>query len=88
MSNVEAFAVTLMELERLGRVETIDAARVEALRLMAAALDADPGKAALWQQYREALAEIVRSDDAVDSDLAEAVAALRGATPVGYPQEG
>jgi hypothetical protein len=54
---------TLKEVRRLGRIEKIDAAAVQALRSMAAALDAEPGNAALWRQYREALRELTADDD-------------------------
>jgi hypothetical protein len=60
---------TLRELRRLGRVEKVDAAIVQALRSMAFALDADPSNAALWRQYREALRELT-ADDPDDSDAA------------------
>lgn len=54
---------TLRELRRHGRIEKVDAARVQALRSMSAALDADPSNAALWRQYREALRELTADDD-------------------------
>jgi len=41
---------TLKELRRLGRLEKVDAAAVQALRSMAHALDADPSRAALWRE--------------------------------------
>jgi hypothetical protein len=55
---------TLRELRRRGRIEKIHAAAVQALKSMAVALDADPGNAALWRQYREALRELTADDDA------------------------
>ena len=58
---------TLKELRRLGRVEKVDAAAVQALRSMAFALDDDPANAALWKQYREALKELTADDDDSDS---------------------
>lgn len=74
---------TLKELRRLGRVEKIDAAAVQALRSMAAALDADPGNAALWRQYREALRELTADDDhgSADAALAELFAEVGDAPP-------
>jgi hypothetical protein len=65
---------TLKELRRLGRVEKIDAAAVQALRSMAGALDADPSNAALWRQYREALRELAADDG--DSTADDALAGL------------
>jgi hypothetical protein len=65
---------TLKELRRLGRIEKIDAAVVQALRSMAFALDEDPSRAALWRQYREALRELTADDD--DGTAAAALAEL------------
>jgi hypothetical protein len=65
---------TLRELRRLGRIEKIDAAAVQALRSMARALDADPSAAALWRQYREALRELTVDDS--DSSAGDAIEAL------------
>lgn len=65
---------TLKELRRLGRIEKIDAARVQALRSLAVALDADPWKAALWRLYLEALRELTADDS--DGDFDAAVGAL------------
>lgn len=63
---------TLAELRRMGRLERIDAARIQMLRTMARTLDAEPSNAQLWRQYREALKELTTSDDtgAVDEALA------------------
>jgi len=74
---------TLKELRRLGRIEKIDAAAVQALRSMAAALDADPSNAALWRQYREALRELTADDDdgPADAALAELFAEVGDAPP-------
>jgi len=72
-TNSGQFARTERELRRLGRVESIDAAAVQALRSMARALDDNPQNAALWRQYREALRELT-ADDAnrsVDEALAD-----------------
>lgn len=70
---------TLKELRRLGRLEKIDAAAVQALRSMAFALDADPSHAALWKQYREALRELRADDDgsSVDAAIADLFAEVR-----------
>jgi len=73
-TNGGQFEQTLKELRRLGRVEKIDAAQVQALRSMARALDADPWNAALWRQYREALRELTADDS--DGSFDEAAAGL------------
>jgi hypothetical protein len=75
---------TLKELRRLGRLERIDAAAVQMLRSMARALDQDPGRAALWREYREALRELTAHDDA-DGSFDEAVAGLLAEVPDAPP---
>lgn len=74
---------TLKELRRLGRIEKIDAAFVQALRSMAFALDGDPSNAALWRQYREALRELTADDGdgSADAALAELYAEVGDAPP-------
>ena len=74
---------TLKELRRLGRIERVDAAVVQALRSMAFALDEDPARAALWRQYRETLRELTADGDdgSVDEALAELYAEVRNAPP-------
>lgn len=74
---------TLKELRRLDRLGKIDAAAVQALRSMAAALDGDPSNAALWRQYREALRELTADDDngSVDAALAELFAEVGDQAP-------
>jgi hypothetical protein len=74
---------TLKELRRLGRIERIDAAAVQALKSMALALDADPSHAALWRQYREALGELTADDDhgSADAALAALFAEVGDAPP-------
>jgi Spy/CpxP family protein refolding chaperone len=73
-TNHGQFEQTLKELRRLGRIEKIDAAAVQALRSMAFALDAEPQNAALWRQYREALRELTADDD--NGSAAAALASL------------
>lgn len=74
---------TLKELRRLGRVEKIDAAAVQALRSMALALDLDPSNAALWGRYLAALRELTADDDggSADAALAELFAEVGDAPP-------
>jgi hypothetical protein len=71
-TNSGQFEQTLRELRRLGRIEKLDAAAVQAVRSMARALDEDPSRAALWRQYREALRELTADDT---DDLSAAAAA-------------
>lgn len=81
-TNVEALEETLQCLAGTRRIEAADAAQVQALRSMAAALDADPSKAALWREYLDALAEVRRTDDDAGK-LDELIAEIGGAAPVG-----
>jgi hypothetical protein len=66
--NAARLEVTLGALKELGRLENVDAARVQMLRSIARALDADPGNAALWRQYREALEELTADDSSGSLD--------------------
>lgn len=71
-TNAAALATTLQQLRNLGRLEEIDAARVQMLRTMASALDEEPTRAALWKEYRAALKELMADDSSstVDDALA------------------
>lgn len=86
-TNVQALEQTLTCLTATRKVEEVDAAAVQALRSMAAALDADPTKAALWREYLDALSEVRRADDDANSGLADALAKVRGAAPMGDPTQ-
>jgi len=79
VTNAKALAVTLGELRRLGRLEKIDAARVEAVKSMAAALDQNPANAGLWRQYREAIEGLTADDSGgtVDEALEELFGTVR-----------
>ena len=79
-ANVAALEVTLAEMERLGRFEQVDAAVVQTLRSIAAAVDVDPFNAQMWRQYREALADVMKADDDADDSLAAALEEIRAAT--------
>jgi hypothetical protein len=77
--NAGALEKTLACLRQAGRLEPVDAATVQGLRSLAVAVDIKPFDARLWQQYREALAEVLNADGAANDDLAEAIKAIRGA---------
>lgn len=87
-NNVSELGRTIAQLRELGRLEKIDAARVQMVRTMARALDENPQNAALWRQYREALSDVLEADDDADSSLAAALAQIRGATEVGDSSTG
>ena len=77
----------LTELRRLGRLETIDVARVQTIRGIADSLDDDSSNAALWKVYREAVDDFMRQDDNANDALSKALAAINSAAPVVHPQE-
>ncbi|MGH2596126.1 MAG: hypothetical protein ACRDH7_09205 [Actinomycetota bacterium] len=83
--NRKAFEATLRELTRMGRVETVDAARVQMLRTMADTLDQRPFNAQMWKEYGEAL-ERVTADRDDGGKLAELIASLQA--PIRDPAEG
>lgn len=83
MTNAEALEKTLTCLAATRKVEDVDAAAAQALRSMAAALDADPTKAALWREYLDALSEVRRADDDADAGLADALKEIGSASPMG-----
>lgn len=74
--NATACEQTLAELDRMGRLERVDAARVQAVRSMAAALDAKPFNAQMWREYREALGALTVDDgDSGVDDLLDQLSA-------------
>jgi hypothetical protein len=82
-TNRDAVEETLSALDQLGRLERVDSALVQALRSMATALDFDPQNAALWGRYLSALDGVLGANDDADSDLAAALAEIRGSAEVG-----
>jgi hypothetical protein len=59
----------------MGRLEEVDAARVQALRSMADVVDRSPSSPQMWREYRNALEELIASDD--QGDLAELLAEMQ-----------
>jgi hypothetical protein len=86
-ANRKATERFLVELRRMGRIEVIDVARVQTLRGIADALDADASNAALWKVFREATEDMMRQDDDASDALDKALAALRSTTPVVHTPE-
>jgi len=64
-----------------------DAARVEALRSMADALDIDPLNAQMWKEYRASLDILTPRGADDDDDAFRTIAAINGATKVGDAQK-
>jgi hypothetical protein len=73
-NNASELGRTLAELERMGRFERVDSARVQMARSMARALDENPQNAALWRQYHVVVKELVSDDDG--GSVADALEAL------------
>jgi hypothetical protein len=79
-TNAEAMETTLSALQKMGRLEDVDAARVQALRSMAEALDAKPFNSQMWREYREALEAVLDDDSdtgALEGLLSELSAPVR-----------
>ena len=73
-TNVEAVEKTLAELERIGRLEDVDAARIQAVRTMAVSLDERPYNSQMFHEYLAALEGLTAdgdSDGSVDELLRE-----------------
>jgi hypothetical protein len=68
--------VTLAELERIGRLEPVDAARVQMVRSMADSLDQRPNNSQMWHEYRETVRGLIASGDD-GGELDAALARLR-----------
>jgi hypothetical protein len=73
-NNASELGKTLAELQRMGRLEAVDAAWLQMARSMARELDEVPGNAALWRQYREVVKELISDDD--DGSVADALTEL------------
>lgn len=72
-TNVAAIEVTLAELGRMGRLEDVDAARVQALRSIAAALDENPFNSQMWREYREAIEGLTADDGNRDDSIEDLI---------------
>ena len=82
-ANAKAIEVTLTELRRMGRLEKVDSARVQALKSMAAALDANPFNSQMWREYREAIEGLCADDSGSDASLDQLLDDL--SPPVRHP---
>jgi hypothetical protein len=82
-TNQGAAEATIRALRQAGRLEAVDDALVAGFRTIAAAVDADPGNASLWREYRAFEARLRETGDHVDDDLADVLRAM--SAPVGDP---
>lgn len=82
-TNASELGKTLKHLQEMGRLEKVDAARVQALRSMAKTLDDQPSNAALWREYGRALKELVADDSggSVDDALKDLFGEVRNPPP-------
>ena len=74
-------------LRRLGHIEDVDAARVQAVRSLADTLDFDSSNARMWQVYWDVIEDFMRADEHADSSLEQALAQIRSAGPMGNASE-
>jgi len=73
---------TIAALEAEGRLSDVDEALLAVARGLAEAVDAEPGNASLWREYRAALASLMEAESGNDDDEAQSfLLTLR--TPVG-----
>lgn len=79
-TNAEALERTIRALDL---DEDRESARIQALRSMARALDSNPSKAMLWQQYREGLEGVLSDNEDEDDVVRDAREKIRGAAPLG-----
>ena len=80
-TNRQAIDVVIAALAAAGRLEPADEALVVAARSLAHAVDADPGNASLWREYRAIEQRLRSTGEGSTSGIEAALAALRA--PVG-----
>lgn len=80
-TNRGALEITLSELDRMGRLERVDAAQVQALRSMAESLDEKPFNSQMWKVYGEAI-ERLTADDSGDGNIDELLDELSPVIPL------
>lgn len=82
-NNAQELGRTLAELRRMGRLETVDAAKLQMARTMARTLDEAPTNAALWREYRAVLKELTADDNggSVEEDIKALFGQVRDAPP-------
>ena len=81
MLNREAVDLTVQALHAEGRIREGDAAVVQMVESLASSVDAEPGNASLWREFRAALETLRKlgEEDSNDNDeISVIIAALRG----------
>ena len=74
--NRTAAEATISALREIGRLETVDSARIAALQALADAVDADGANASLWREYRAAEASLREVHDDGTDEIATLIEAL------------
>lgn len=74
--NRAALETTLEALRTAGRLELIDAARVQIARTLATAVDLEPGSAILWREYRAAEKALREESEAHGDSFDQLLASL------------
>lgn len=92
MTNTAGINKTLRAMNAAGLLEDVDAAVVSLAKGLAAAVDADPGNAALWRELRAAVTTLREAGDSgVGDDDAAAFLALIStpavSAPLGHPTD-
>lgn len=82
-TNLAAAKATIRVLEAEGKLEAVDALLVTNVLTLAEAVDANPGRAILRKEYREAANQLQRARDDDGDGVAELLERLR--TPVVHP---
>lgn len=85
MLNREAVDLTVEALRADGRIHEGDAAVVQMVESLASSVDAEPGNASLWREFRAALETLRKlgQEDLNDNDeISLIIAALRGDSKV------
>lgn len=86
MTNSTATDRTITTLLEAGRLDVDEhAAVIQQAKSLAAAVDADPGNAALWREFRQSLdtlRQVSAEDGSAGDEVQLIIAALRGPAPV------
>ena len=76
----------IVDMENMGRLDPIDAARVQVVRSIADQLDCDPSNAAMWRTYLESVTDLMGPDEDGD-DIETLIAQINSRAPVGDTKE-
>ena len=83
--NRKALEETLKELQRQERLGRLHAARIQAARSLADAVDQDKTNAYLWRTYREALDALIGDEDGSPDAFEKLLAEINSRAALGNP---